>query len=104
VSAVLLPSTMSVNEWFDFFHPIANTREQIGISIDDIYFCLDTNGSDMDKVRQALILNPDLVWTVVEVEDGWYLVNGYCKVNAIYYVICDVPQTSNAFYETPLDD
>lgn len=104
MSAVLSPAPLCFDDWFDTYRPIANEREQLGFSNDDVYFCLDTTGSDFGKVKEALSSNPETVWTVVDCDDNWYLVNGYCKVNAIYYVLCEVPLTTNDFYEIDLED
>lgn len=104
MAKVLSPINMAFEEWFLKFRPISNARSEGGMSYDDVSFCFDTCGQDMVDVHEVLSCDPERVWTIVEVDGAWYLVNGYCRVNALYYVICEFPLTSNDFYEIPLDD
>ena len=48
----------------------------------------ETFGEDIQEVLK--IANgdkPDRVWTAIDCDEGFYLVNGYCLVNRVYYVI-----------------
>ena len=48
----------------------------------------ETFGEDIQEVLK--IANgdkPNRVWTAIDCDEGFYLVNGYCLVNRVYYMI-----------------
>lgn len=48
----------------------------------------ETFGEDVQTVlKVANGDSPNRVWTAVDGDDGFYLVNGYCLVNRVYYMI-----------------
>lgn len=48
---------------------------------------LETYSPDIDTVLMIDKLTPKRVWTMVDGDDGMYLIAGYHLVNRIYYVI-----------------
>ena len=52
---------------------------------------LETFGNDMGLVLSINKSNPLKVWTMVDADDGMYLVNGLHYVNRIYYIITVEP-------------
>lgn len=48
---------------------------------------LETYGDDVKQVMRIANTDPLRVWTMVDGDDGMYLVQGFHLVNRIYYVI-----------------
>lgn len=48
---------------------------------------LETYGADLKLVLDIANKTPMRVWTMVDGDDGMYLIQGYHLVNRIYYVI-----------------
>lgn len=48
---------------------------------------LETYGADLKKVLEISKKHPKRVWTMIDGDEGMYLVQGYHLVNRIYYVI-----------------
>lgn len=48
---------------------------------------LETYGADLKLVIDIANKTPKRVWTMVDADDGMYLLQGYHLVNRIYYVI-----------------
>lgn len=48
---------------------------------------LETYGEDLQQVLKIAKKHPMKVWTMIDGDDGMYLVQGYHLVNRIYYVI-----------------
>lgn len=48
---------------------------------------LETYGNDMQQVLAINKVSPMRVWTMVDGDDGMYLIQGLHYVNRIYYVI-----------------
>lgn len=55
---------------------------------------LETYGADIKLVLDIANKTPLRVWTMVDGDDGMYLVQGYHLVNRIYYVITNEPAQS----------
>ena len=47
----------------------------------------ETYGNDIEQVIKIANTDPMRVWTMVDSDDGMYLIQGYHLVNRIYYVI-----------------
>lgn len=56
---------------------------------------LETYGHDLVQVKQILKDRPDHVWTLLDGDDGTYIVSGYHFVNRIYYIITNEPCQSD---------
>ena len=48
---------------------------------------LDTSGDDLDLALEIANLDPDRVWTMVDSDDGMYLVQGLKLSNRVYFVV-----------------
>jgi hypothetical protein len=48
---------------------------------------LETYGDDLNLVLKINKKTPKRVWTMVDADDGMYLLQGYHLVNRVYYVI-----------------
>jgi hypothetical protein len=48
---------------------------------------LETFGSDYNQVLEINEKDPMRLWTMIDGDDGMYLVQGYHIVNRIYYVV-----------------
>jgi hypothetical protein len=55
---------------------------------------LETYGDDMQTVLEINKKTPLRVWTMIDGDDGMYLVQGLHYVNRIYYVITTEPAQS----------
>lgn len=51
----------------------------------------ETHGVELGYVLATADLEPNRVWTVVDGDDGTYIVNGYHLVNRIHYLITQIP-------------
>ena len=51
----------------------------------------ETYGIELGYVLATADLEPNRVWTLVDGDDGTYIVNGYHLVNRIHYFITEIP-------------
>ena len=63
---------------------------------------LETFGSDYDQVLEINEKDPMRLWTMIDGDDGMYLVQGYHIVNRIYYVVTK-EQAESEFEEYLID-
>ena len=47
----------------------------------------ETYGQDDEYVRKIAMSEPNRVWTAIDSDSGFVLVNGWCFVNRVYYMI-----------------
>lgn len=85
---------LNLEEWEQQFRPIPNT-----FSDDPAWsgMMFETYGEEHDFVCQRKLGRQ--VWTLVEGDNGTYIVNGYSFVNRIGYFICKVAYDQPASYE-----
>lgn len=62
----------------------------------------ETYGNDFQTVLKIYKENPLKVWTMVDGDDGMYLVNGLCYVNRVYYMLTN-ENAENEFEEYLFD-
>ena len=89
---------MSFDKWVETFKPITNTATP-GSAFDGTMF--ETFGSDLvDVLIHANGKRSYLrVWTLVDGDDGQYVVDAYRIVNRIGYFITAVPAVAGTQYE-----
>lgn len=92
---------MSFDNWVETFNPISNTATP-DAPFDGSMF--ETFGSDLvDVLIYANGKRSHLrVWTLVEGDEGQYVVDGYRIVNRIGYFITNVPAVAGTEYEIAL--
>jgi hypothetical protein len=93
--------TMSFDDWVEKFKPIVNTATP-GSAFDGTMF--ETFGSDLvDVLIHAHGKHSHLrVWTLVEGDEGQYVVEAYRIVNRIGYFITTKPAVAGTQYEIAL--
>ena len=74
---------MTYEEWCEKYKPIGN---MISNNYDnDGGF--DTFGEELDFIWSVQEKDPKKVWTMVEGDDGWYIINGFHFVNRVAYFV-----------------
>jgi len=87
---------MTFDEWYEMYRPIVNTLtdrdddkfEMDGVESDDKF---ETYGIELGFVLGVNQFNPHNVWTLIDGEEGMYIVNGYHLCDRFAYFITDVP-------------
>jgi hypothetical protein len=74
--------------WVDTFKPIKNTTSKYP---DESLIHFETYGEEYDAVLKANEINPKIVWTEVDGDEGSYIVAGWHYVNRIHYYITENP-------------
>jgi hypothetical protein len=103
MSDVLL-EMMSCDEWESKFVPIPNTY----ISNNDescAHLLYETFGDEHSHVLDTYN-DPNTwrnVWTLIDGDDGTYIVSGYHFVNRIGYYITEKPADENTYYIVAVD-
>jgi hypothetical protein len=88
---------MSFDNWVETFDPISNTITP-DAPFDGSMF--ETYGDDLSAVLVAAHpANGLKVWTLVEGDEGQYVVDGYRLVNRIGYFITNKPAAAGTEYE-----
>jgi hypothetical protein len=78
---------MTFDEWEEKYKPIGN---MISNNTDnDGRF--ETYGEELGFVWSVQETEPKNVWTMVEGDDGWYIINGYHLVNRVAYFVTELP-------------
>ncbi len=72
--------------WVDTFKPIKNTVSKYP---DESLIHFETYGEEYDAVLKANEINPKIVWTEVDGDEGSYIVAGWHYVNRIHYYITE---------------
>ena len=72
---------MNYEEWEEKYKPIINPFVENN-------YLFETFGEEYDFVTKA---NPLNIWTLIDGEDGTYIVDGWHFVNRISYFITEVP-------------
>ena len=81
---------MTYEEWAEVYRPkdnhlVKNKGQQ--------HF--ETYGIELGYVLATADTEPDRVWTLVDGDEGTWIVNGYHLVNRISYFITEVPYLGN---------
>lgn len=83
---------ISFKKWVDEFHPLTT-----GPSEDpDEVRMLETYGDDLAEVLNSPSAN---IWTVVETDNGLWMISGYHIVNRFLYAITEKPVPKGVEYE-----
>jgi hypothetical protein len=83
-----LSTRMRYATWERDFRPIKNPhREHASLN----GFGFETYDAELEQVLEVARTEPDRVWTVVDCDGKWYIVNGYHLVNRVVYAITEVP-------------
>ena len=72
---------MNYDQWEEMYRPIKNHFHS-----DDGVYTFETYGNEYDFIVGS---NPQNVWTLVDGEDGTYIVSGLHYVNRIAYLITE---------------
>lgn len=85
---------MEYDEWYDTYKPIKNTIGQP----DDIWLNIifETFGAEQEFVMDNIANNT--VWTMVDGDDGVWIINGFHFVNRIGYFVTEKPYDPNIHY------
>jgi hypothetical protein len=81
--------------WFEKFKPIENTSQHAFWEYNGKNYAFETYGTDIIEVQKVARTTPNLVWTLVEGDDGMYITPGYHLVNRMAYFITQVPFTDD---------
>ena len=81
---------MNYELWADVYKPIKNHLSRNNDT--DLF---ETYGLELGYVLGVADYEPDRVWTLVDGDDGTYIINGYHLVNRIGYFISEVPFTGD---------
>ena len=79
--------------WYDKYKPINKIKENT--------FLYETYGEDLDYIN---IISGEYIWTLIDTDNGLYLVNGRHFVNRINYIICEIPHNINERIEYKYDE
>ena len=91
---------ISIDTWLDEYKPLENVND-IGyvFSIDDTNYEFNTCGEDLEKIKSLWKTDPLKVWTLLEVDDVHYIVNGFLYANRVSYLITEKNAAINEDYE-----
>lgn len=84
---------MTYEEWADVYKPKINHLVKTETNL------FETYGIELGYVLSTADYQPDTVWTLVDGDEGTYIIDGYHLVNRIGYFITEVPYTGH----TPLE-
>lgn len=76
---------MNYDQWAEAYQPRSNHLR------DEETDLFETYGVELGYVLATADIKPAHVWTLVDGEDGTYVVNGYHLVNRIAYMITHEP-------------
>jgi len=93
MTTAITPHVENSELWFEKFKPIENTFEHAFWEYNGKNYAFETLGTGMTEVLKVARTNPNLVWTLIECDDGMYISPGYHFVNRMGYFICQVPFT-----------
>ena len=90
---------MNINEWLDEYKPLENDKD-IGyvFSIDDVNYEFNTYGEDLEKIKSLWQKEPLKIWTLLEIDDKHYIVNGFLYANRVSYLITEKSAYTNQDY------
>lgn len=77
---------MNYDQWAETYKPMTN---HIDKESDTILY--ETYGEELNYIRAKASFRPAHVWTLVDGEDGTYIINGYHFVNRIAYIVTEEP-------------
>ena len=80
---------MNYEQWAEAYQPRSNHLR------DEETDLFETYGVELGYVLATADIKPAHVWTLVDGEDGTYVVNGYHLVNRIAYMITHEPFTGD---------
>ena len=85
------------DEFVERFKPVENHLDD-NASFDGCMF--ETYGEELAFVRRQ---DPDLIWTLVDSDDGLAIIEGYHLVNRIGYLIASVPRPPDTQWHIGLE-
>lgn len=80
-------------DWFNVYRPTPSPSKDHAWTVDDVNYLFDIHGADLEYVLKINAATPDRVWTLVDGDEGSYIVAGYHRVNRMGYFISEVPWT-----------
>ena len=94
---------MTFEAWQETYQPVANILNQ-DAPFDGLMF--ETYGAEFERVKFVLTAFPDMVWTIVEGDEGHrYLSAGFHLVNRVGYFLTAKPwKNSGLFDDIDLDE
>ena len=81
---------MTLEEWEATYLPKINHLNKVD-DLGDTTTLFETYGIELGYVLATADLEPNRVWTLVDGDDGTYIVNGYHLVNRVAYMITNIP-------------
>lgn len=85
---VIYPTKLDYDEWFEKFQP--------KVDEEGVMRNYETYGDDWETVSKT---DYHYVWTLVDGDDGTYIVEGRAFVNRIHYFITEEPWADGEYYE-----
>jgi len=84
-----IPDRINDHIWFDKYKPIENGAN-LGTyyAVDDVNYTWETYSPEVDIVN---LIDPQFVWTLIETDDGQFIIAGRHHVNRLAYFICEEP-------------
>lgn len=89
---------MNYENWLEKFRPVKNHLEP-NAPFGGLMF--ETLGEELSYVRSQ---ESKKIWTMVDADEGLYILNGYHLVNRLGYFISEVPMTENDSLEVLVYD
>lgn len=90
---------MNVDQWEDTYQPIQNTIDEYASWNGQMF---DTYGNDENIVIGVATLEPRRVWTLVDTDNGYSIINGMHWVNRVGYFITEKQWDTGATIEVPV--
>ena len=84
---------MTFDEWVNNYKPLTNENS--------VPLALETYGEYDKFVREQ---DPNKIWTLVEGDDGEWIITGYHWVNRLNYFVTEIPWEENGEVEVPIKD
>ncbi len=96
-----MQKTISEAEFFDTYKPVPNPFVAHAAWNGSM---LETYGPELERVKEVLALEPNKVWTVLDVDGALIVSSGFHHVNRMGYIITEVPVLEGEMVETLDED
>ena len=83
--------------WFDAYKPIENRGTGTYYAIDGVNYTWETYSPEVDVVSR---IDEKYIWTLIETDDGEFIIAGRHHVNRLAYFICEVAWDQYEEYTT----
>ena len=95
---------INIDTWLDEYKPLENVND-VGyvFSIDDTNYEFNIYGDDLEKIKSLWKTDPLKIWTLLEVDDKHYIVNGFLYSNRVSYLITEKNADINENYEIKVE-